>query len=86
MTRPPRPYGDELTETLPNVRISPTLMERVNARATADGTYVSDLVRTAVLEWLDKPTPKLMLSLTCTNGIDVCPLHGMNCASPVLQA
>lgn len=48
-----RPYGQDLTVFLPSVRVTPAMKSRVEARALADGVTVADLVRTALMEWLD---------------------------------
>lgn len=50
-----RSYGDALNANLPQVRITGAMSERLAARALRENVYVSDLVRTAIAEWLDTP-------------------------------
>ena len=47
-----RPYG-VYGATLPPVRVSTELRERIDARAASDDVAVADMIRTAVMEWLD---------------------------------
>lgn len=53
-----RPYGADLTHTLPSARVPEELRTRADARAEQDGTTLSELVRTAVDRYCaDRPTP-----------------------------
>lgn len=48
MTATTRPYGADLTHTLPSARVPEELRTCADARAEQDGTSLSELVRTAV--------------------------------------
>lgn len=50
-----RTYGDGLDACLPAVRITTELSQEVQARAELEKLSVSDLVRLAVREYLDRP-------------------------------
>lgn len=59
-TTPTRPYGADLTHTLPSARVPEELRTCADARAEQDGTSLSELVRTAVDRYCN-PEPVIPL-------------------------
>lgn len=52
MSTPTRPYGADLTHTLPSARTSEEVRAAADLRATDDGITLSELVRRAVLAYV----------------------------------